>query len=1266
MAKGFPFKINTLLDDIRTALKSSHHLETTASIPNAGHLNTKKSYSAELSRDPARPENISFNADYQHTHQTALGIEIKPHNQSGRGPDGNNTPPHEDTPTDGDPVSLLNGEELLAIEDGTLPGLPAFTWRRFYRSTAAGINGPLGHGWTHSLAHTLTFHGDTVEWRDDEHRTTVFPLPDESAPHILNLTGRASLSLARVNGLPLRDGYALSRGNGLEYIFIRDGDTARLSVIQDRYGNLLHVGYDPSGRLASLSNSAGWRLAFVYASATAPLISEVRRQFNLNNGEGWQTEHILARYSYSDSDSDSGQLISVRNVSDETEHYRYRLDNVITSRQLAGGAEFHWEWEDAGGQVRCTRQYGNFAQLDTRYAYDSAARRVTLTRADGSQQTHEHNEAGLQTLEVSASGAQKRWRYNDAGLCTAFTNGESETTRYFYSDTGELALVTLPDGQSVRYTWLNGAVVRKQQGHGRDAQVWQYRRNAGGDITEAITPEGLRTRWQYSPQGCITQVILPDGDVRRFRYDALGRCESETRRSGTRQYTYHGSCVHPATVQDEYGSLTRYEYDAAGRLLSLTHPDGTAAHWRYNAWGKVTRHQDEAGRVTHYDYDAPLHLLTRKRLPDGTSLQYRYDNVHLQVSEIINQKGESHRLRYQADGLLREEIRFDGVKTQWSYDRAGRLKEKREYGNDHSAPPWVTAYDYAPGGHLVCTTLPDGETLHRRYDACGRMTEAGDDTSSLTWQYDRFGRLTAEYQERVTTRYRYDELGRLSGVMQPDGQWQQFSYDAGRLTQLHLGGTLLARWQYDGKTRLSAWQQGNGLLHQYRYDSRGRRTLHRQTLHDAVRRTQAFQYSPDGRLTDISGDDPRRYHYDDAGRLLQAELPHQRPEGQPEEGFTWDTTGNRVRHPHQAQQDVTGNRLLKYVGTRMTFDRFGRLTEQHGFRGVTRHHYDCRHRLVRSELPDGQQVTYTYDVLNRRTSKTAHGETRYFFWHGTRLSGEMLSGRRDYRGYIYHPGSWTPLAQTHHHALMQTPQVWWYGTDTTGAPVELTDTAGETVWRAQRLAWGNLTDEAWLAEGADNCLRLPGQYEDRETGLFYNLHRYYDPRHGRYITPDPLGLAAGLNGYAYADGDPISKVDPLGLFDLDSDGLETYYRTMSQEHYQFLIENDELLPTSETFISPTQSFSEGYSGVLVMFKLSPGTTKSLESIGVRDHSRVTRMYADMPYIEDVKKQEGLWKDKYAYFKGEDRQINIGLGTGRALDIFNINIKLFSTIQTVNK
>ena len=137
--------------------------------------------------------------------------------------------------------------------------------------------------------------------------------------------------------------------------------------------------------------------------------------------------------------------------------------------------------------------------------------------------------------------------------------------------------------------------------------------------------------------------------------------------------------------------------------------------------------------------------------------------------------------------------------------------------------------------------------------------------------------------------------------------------------------------------------------------------------------------------------------------------------------------------------------------------------------------------------------------------------------------------------------------------------------------------------------------------------------------------------------------ALGRINSAQGSVEPESNPNP-------ENGTETYYRTMSEADYNSLLKTGEIPATNETFISPTQSFSEEYNGITVEFKVKAGTTNELANIGVRDSSRIVEdVYGNMPLVSKG------WTANNAYFKGENGQINIGLGKGTALDIFNNNI-----------
>jgi RHS repeat-associated protein len=118
----------------------------------------------------------------------------------------------------------------------------------------------------------------------------------------------------------------------------------------------------------------------------------------------------------------------------------------------------------------------------------------------------------------------------------------------------------------------------------------------------------------------------------------------------------------------------------------------------------------------------------------------------------------------------------------------------------------------------------------------------------------------------------------------------------------------------------------------------------------------------------------------------------------------------------------------------------------------------------------------------------------------------------------------------------QTRDVYAIHADQRGLPLAVTDDQRQVVWRQDFDAFGNVrqapVQRAGLRGGdaLEMNLRMAGQYEDAETGLYYNINRYYDPQQGRYITPDPMGLAGGEQSYAYVKGNPLAGTDPLGLF----------------------------------------------------------------------------------------------------------------------------------------
>ncbi|QJE02323.1 hypothetical protein HH212_21755 [Massilia forsythiae] len=624
----------------------------------------------------------------------------------------------------------------------------------------------------------------------------------------------------------------------------------------------------------------------------------------------------------------------------------------------------------------------------------------------------------------------------------------------------------------------------------------RYAYDALGNLAVQRSAAGIVTRYLHRDAGRPTHVVAADDSQTVTGYDTEGRKTEETVYGpGGKALLFHAGYRHPQDGQERAGGPASARYlsgragsVAEGLVEQVTRPDGSVVRRWFDDFGRV---------VAVHSPDAGLRTAT-----------YRADDRLLSLRDAR------------------------GVVTRIDTDTAGRVR-RVDYGDDRGGHDAALVFRYEGMVLLAAERWEDGRrdnTMRFRTDVWGRV-------SGKTLQVA--GATSSDPVVAMTVASTRDADGRVLSRTLPSGARLRYGYDpSGRVTGIALGdktlvGKVQARRAAQG-VRPDGFDYGNGLHTRSERDWHG--TLQR---HDSGVSTARFERDAAGAVAAIERHaslvpgtrqaalkidigERTEYGHDRDGRL-NAERIAERTAGTEHPAIRFDRTGDPAAGDGE-RVDAAGN-LVRHGGRTLAYGPGGELAS------------------VGGDGDGGAAIArYRYDADGIRVAKQTRDGAEYYLYEDGRLVAVADAGGRIVAEYVYLEHR--PVARLRYVAtaaaagkdapILSKPVIEYLHADQRGAVEAVTDEHGATVWNARLGAYGGLRMVRGHADAMP--LRLAGQYADRETGLHYNVHRYYDPRRGRYLQPDPLGIGGGLNTYAYTDGKPLLAGDPSGL-EVDCDDL---------------------------------------------------------------------------------------------------------------------------------
>lgn len=1018
------------------------------------------------------------------------------------------------------PIDVASGSVHLEKRDIVVGGRFPMVWdRNFHSSLLADPGSPLGSGWTSTYFSRLTRIGKEYRFQGPAGNLIRFPDPEDKVERYGIIRNLGSFHEIGKQGPNLVVTRWSASGRIQRFLFLsaRHGEWWPVRGIEDESGNGLELAWDERNSLKGIRQKLEKRTLILSHDEAGRILA-----VSLRNSEGGR--RTLATYAY----DQKGRLASAADALGCTERYEYDAAGRLIREIARDGGVSSFRYDDYG---RCIRFSGLDGYNLKIIRYLDHVLMTEVTNSVGRTTRYQCLASGQVSEQFDALGARTAFEYDEFGRIIARISPLGEATRFAYDAEGNRSKTVDALGQESLFAWGPGHLPVGYTDPG--GRKWARAYDDRNRLIATIDPAGNMRKIGYDSAGNPVRIERPDGTERKQAFDTTGILIAASDWNGSVTRFERDDFGRIIRRIDPDGSVFGYEFDALGRLLRMSGPGEQRAVFAYDAGGNLVRMERNGRQPVQYAFGPCRRLLSRKD-GNGNEIRYAWGTEPDRLEAVWNEAGEKYSIRYDAADRIESEISFDGREIRFKYDLSGRCIEKR-VGASHAV-----GFKYDALGRVI-EELADSESpVSFAYDSSGFLLEAKSGFGTWRFERDALGRVIRESQDGYELEREFDASGAVAGLKAEQDLELRYAYDAnGLVGEIDANGLGKYLFRRNALGQIDTAELPGGAAIAHEYDSRRRLTGLRlpetPSLEPPFGVSKAYTYDESDLVgsADHGFQGVSRYSYDGDGRLIRFETPDSRTE------YALAANGD-IRSIHSGETGeiafayAQGGRLISRGGESYTFDSAGRMSSRTGSDRSAKwvFEWDARDRLRAAIAPDGRSWSYRYDPLGRRHSKTGpEGETRFIWDQDVPLLERHADGAITAWGFD--PHSHRPLFKIKGGSLYSILS------DRMGTPCEMLDARGNIVWAARLDPWGN---PIAMQGDADACpFRFQGQYFDAETGLHYNRFRYYDPKSGRYLSPDPARLRGGISAYQYVRN-PMQWIDPLGLCGDEEQPSETVFR----------------------------------------------------------------------------------------------------------------------------